>query len=185
MQPSATAVLVELAPDVTLAQGRAAVDGVAEEFAAPASQDREEYVKSVGSNVDRLLGIVYALLALAIVIALMGIANTLALSIHERTRELGLLRAVGETRGQLRAMLRGESTVISLFGTTSGLVLGVFLAWAFVTALSSGATITTFALPAGQLLAVLVIGAAVGLLAGFRPARRAARLPVLEAVNAE
>jgi putative ABC transport system permease protein len=184
-QPSATAVLIELAPGVRLTQGRAAVDVVAKEFAAPASQDREEYVESVGSNVDRLLGIVYALLALAIVIALMGIANTLALSIHERTRELGLLRAVGETRGQLRAMLRGESTVISLFGTTSGLVLGVFLAWAFVTALSSGATITTFALPAGQLLAVLVIGAVVGLLAGFRPARRAARLPVLDAVNAE
>jgi putative ABC transport system permease protein len=184
-QPSDVAVLIRLAPGVGVEQGRTAVDAVAKEFAAPASQDRQEYVDSVGSNVDRLLGVVYALLALAIVIALMGIANTLALSIHERTRELGLLRAVGETRGQLRAMLRGESTVISLFGTTMGLVLGVFLSWAFVTALSSGATITTFAVPGGQLLAVLVIGAAAGLVAGLRPARRAARLAVLDAVNAE
>jgi putative ABC transport system permease protein len=131
-----------------------------------------------------MLGIVYALLALTILIALMGIANTLSLSIHERTRELGLLRAVGETRGQVRAMVRWESVIVAVFGTVGGLAFGAFLGWALVQSAGSDQDFT-FAAPFTQLVIVLVVGALAGLLAGLRPARRAARLDVLQAVATE
>jgi putative ABC transport system permease protein len=138
-------------------------------------------VASVAQGVDMMLGIVYVLLFLAIVIALMGIANTLSLAIHERTRELGLLRAVGQSRAQLRSMVRWESVIVALFGTIGGLGLGVFLGWALVQA-AAAEGFATFAAPAGQLLGVLTAGAVAGVLAGFRPARRAARLDILQAI---
>ena len=128
-----------------------------------------------------MLGIVYVLLFLAIVIALMGIANTLSLAIHERTRELGLLRAVGQSRRQLRSMVRWESVIIALFGTVGGLGLGVFLGWALVQAASAGG-FGTFAAPVGRLAIILVAGAVAGILAGVGPARRAAKLDVLAAI---
>ena len=118
-----------------------------------------------------MLGIVYVLLALAILIALMGIANTLALSIHERTRELGLLRAVGETRAQLRA--HDPRRVGGDRGVRHHRWAGPrprCSAWAVVRAVQSGGTLTAFAVPGGQLVLVLVIGAAAGVLAGLRPA---------------
>jgi len=141
----------------------------------------------VAANVDMLLGIVYVMLALAILIALMGIANTLSLSIHERTRELGLLRAVGQTRSQLRSMIRWESVVIAVFGTVGGLGLGVFLGWALVQAAAGGpfSDVSAFSAPVGQLVIVLAAGAIAGVLAGVRPARRAARLDVLGAIATE
>ena len=171
-------VLVDLEDGVSLAAGKAAVAGV---VAGADVMDRDEYVASVAQGVDMMLGIVYVLLFLAIVIALMGIANTLSLAVHERTRELGLLRAVGQTRGQLRSMVRWESVIIALFGTVGGLGLGVFLGWALVQA-ASAAGLATFAAPAGQLAVVLVAGAVAGVLAGVGPARRAAKLDVLTAI---
>ena len=171
-------VLVGLEAGVGLTAGKAAVAAAA---GGAEVMDRKEYVASVAQGVDMMLGIVYVLLFLAIVIALMGIANTLSLAIHERTRELGLLRAVGQTRRQLRAMVRWESVIIALFGTAGGLVLGVFLGWALVQA-ASAAGFATFAAPAGQLAVVLVAGAVAGVLAGLGPARRAARLDVLAAI---
>jgi putative ABC transport system permease protein len=128
-----------------------------------------------------MLGLVYVMLALAIVIALMGIANTLSLSISERIRELGLLRAVGQTRTQTRSMVRWEAVVLALLGTAGGVVLGLFLGWALVEAVSAGGAVR-FAAPVGRLVPILVVGAAAGLLAAVRPARRAARLPVLDAI---
>jgi FtsX-like permease family len=107
------------------------------------------------------------LLVLAIVIALMGIANTLSLSIHERTRELGLLRAMGQTR----TMVRGEALTVALFGTIGGLGLGLFLAWALVSALA-GEGFGSFAVSKLSLAVVLALGALVGVLAAVRPARR-------------
>lgn len=171
-----TQVLVGLEAGVSLGAGKAAISGLSH---GAGVMDRKEYVSSVAQGVDMMLGIVYVLLFLAIVIALMGIANTLSLAVHERTRELGLLRAVGQSRRQLRSMVRWESVIIALFGTAGGLVLGVFLGWALVQAASA-----TFAAPAGQLAVVLVAGAAAGVLAGLGPARRAARLDVLAAINA-
>jgi putative ABC transport system permease protein len=173
-----TQVLVGLEAGVGLAAGKAAVTAVA---GGADVMDRKEYVASVAQGVDMMLGIVYVLLFLAIVIALMGIANTLSLAIHERTRELGLLRAVGQSRRQLRSMVRWESVIIALFGTAGGLVLGVFLGWALVQA-ASAAGFATFAAPLGQLAMVLVAGAVAGVVAGLGPARRAARLDVLAAI---
>jgi len=179
-------VYVALADGVSADEGRAAVDGVADGYGAPEAQDRAEYAASLTSGLDMLLTVVYALLALAIVIALMGIANTLALSTWERRRELGVLRAVGQTRRQLRSMVRYESVIIALFGTLTGLGLGVFLGWGLVEAVgsASGAT-SAFALPVGRLAVVVVVGAVAGVLAGVRPARRAARMDVLGAVAGE
>jgi putative ABC transport system permease protein len=171
-------VLVGLKAGVGLAAGKAAVTALA---GGADVLDRDEYVASAAQGVDMMLGIVYVLLFLAIVIALMGIANTLSLAIHERTRELGLLRAVGQSRRQLRSMVRGESVIIALFGTVGGLGLGVFLGWALVQA-ASAAGFATFAAPSGQLAVVLVAGAVAGVLAGIGPARRAAKLDVLAAI---
>ncbi|HLM63698.1 MAG TPA: ABC transporter permease [Acidimicrobiales bacterium] len=178
-----TAVFVEVADGVSIDEAKAAVAPVLERYGASDPQDREEYAASLTEGLDMLLTVVYALLALAIIIALMGIANTLALSTWERRRELGLLRAVGQTRRQLRAMVRQESVLIAVFGTVGGLGLGVFLGWGMVEAVgsTSGAT-SAFALPVARLAVVLVVGAIAGVLAGVRPARRAARLDVLAAV---
>ncbi|WP_372507235.1 FtsX-like permease family protein [Actinomadura madurae] len=119
------------------------------------------------------------MLILAIVIALLGIANTLSLAVHERTRELGLLRAVGGTRPQIRSMVRWESVIVALFGTGGGLGLGVFLGWGLGTALGN-----PFAPPAVQLAVIAVVGAIAGALAAIRPARRAARSAILSAISA-
>jgi putative ABC transport system permease protein len=180
-----TTVLVRLADGVALSDGEAAVTEVAEAFGQPDVQTRDEYVDSIASGVDTFLYFVYALLALAILIALMGIANTLSLSVYERTRELGLLRAVGQTRSQTRTMVRWESVIIALFGTLGGLGLGTFLGWALLRALAADEGVGVFAAPIGQLVIVLAFGALVGLLAAVRPARRAARLDVLAAIATE
>jgi putative ABC transport system permease protein len=184
-QPMDFVVLVALAEGVGLEDGKAAITPVAEQFGAPGPMDRDEYIDTVASGVDQMLTVVYGMLGLAILIALMGIANTLALSIHERTRELGLLRAVGQTRSQLRAMVRWESVIIALFGTTGGLGLGVFLGWALVKAAGTQEGLGAFAVPGGALAVLLALGALAGILAGVRPARRAARLDVLGAIAGE
>lgn len=124
------------------------------------------------------------MLALAVVIALMSITNTLSLSIHERTRELGLLRAVGQTRSQARALIRWESVLIAVFGTAGGVVLGTFLGWAVVKA-SATASLAVFSVPVTQLVIFLIAGAAAGVAAGLRPARRAARLELVHALAME
>ena len=183
-----TTVLVGLKNGVSLEAGKAAVQRTVDTYGAPDVEDRGQYTSSLSQGVDMMLGIVYVLLGLAILIALMGIANTLSLSVYERTRELGLLRAIGETRRQLRSMIRWESVIIAVFGTVGGLGLGLFLGWALVKAASAGTgdmIAPTFSAPVGQLVVLLVVGAIAGVLAGLRPARRAAKLPVLQAVAAE
>jgi putative ABC transport system permease protein len=185
VQDADDAVLIGLRPGVPLAAGKAAVEGVAAAYGGPTVQDRSEYVASVAQGVNMILGLIYVLLFLAIVIAAMGIANTLSLSVYERTRELGVLRAVGQTQGQLRSMVRWESVIVSTFGAIGGLGVGVFLGWALVKAASAAENIGVFAVPAGQLLVILLLGAIVGVLAALRPARRAARMDVLAAVAAQ
>ncbi len=177
-------VLIKLRTGTTLDSGKRAVERVAARNGSPEVLDRKGYADSATASVDTLLGIVYVMLALAILIALMGIANTLSLSIHERTREIALLRAVGETRAQVRSMVRWESVIVAVFGTAGGLGLGLFLGWSLVRAALSD-TVGTFSVPVTQLGIVLVVGAAAGLLAGIRPARRAARLDVLTAIATE
>ncbi|MFF0013757.1 ABC transporter permease [Streptomyces sp. NPDC005374] len=185
-QDSDTLVAVSFKDGVSTAAGKAAVKKVAAQYGKPEVQTRDEYAQSSAGGIDMMLTLVYALLALAVLIALLGIANTLTLAIHERTRELGLLRAVGQTRSQLRAMVRWESVLVAAFGTVGGLALGAFLGWVLVEA-SDGASDSTFAfaMPPLQLAVVASVGLAAGALAGLRPARRAARLDVLRAIATE
>jgi putative ABC transport system permease protein len=183
-QPLDAEVLLKLRPGAGLAATKAAAGAVADRYGTVRVQDRAEFRASTVSGVNTILGLIYVMLALAILIALMGIANTLSLSIHERTRELGLLRAVGQSRGQTRAMVRWESLIIAVFGTVGGVLLGTFLGWAIVSA-SASTALAAFSAPALQLVIFLVVGAAAGVLAGLRPARRAARRPVLAALVAE
>jgi putative ABC transport system permease protein len=183
-QRSLDAVLVDARQGADISKVRTSVQEVAERFDAPDVQDRDQYVGDIAGQVDQMLGLVYALLALSIVIALMGIGNTLSLAIHERTRELGLLRAVGQTRGQTRSMVRWESVIVAVFGTAGGVALGSFLGWGVVRALSVQEGFGTLSLPVGQLVTVVAVGALAGVLAGIRPARRAARLDVLDALAA-
>ncbi|HYT10834.1 MAG TPA: ABC transporter permease [Mycobacteriales bacterium] len=154
-------------------------------YGGPAVQDRVEYADAATSGVDTLLAIVYALLGLAVLTALFGIASTLSLSVHERTRELGLLRAVGQSRRQVRSMVRWESVLVSLLGTVGGLLLGVLLGWGLVRAVSGGSTPAAFAAPPLTLAVVLVAGGVAGVLAGSRPARLAARIDLLRAIATE
>jgi len=144
-------------------------------------QDQASFKEAITSEIDMMLNLIYGLLALAVIIALIGIANTLALSVHERTRELGLLRAVGMTRRQLKTAIRWESVLISLLGTTLGFGIGVVGAWGITQALATDG-VTTFVVPAPQLTVIVGLAIFAGVLAALGPARRAARLNVLEAI---
>ena len=175
-------VLIDLADGVGLQEGQAAVSAASKTFLAPDVQTRDEYVESVAAEIDQFLTLVYGLLALAVFIALMGIANTLSLSIHERTRELGLLRAVGQTRRQLRSSVRWESVIVAVFGTVGGIGLGTFLGWGLVRALSAQEGFGRFDAPVSSLAIILGLAAAAGIVAALRPARRAARLDILDAI---
>ena len=175
-------VLVALADGVSVADGEVAVQAVADEFGEPEVQDRQEYIDTASAGVDGMLTLVYVMLALAILIALMGIANALSLAIHERTRELGLLRAVGTTRRQMRSMVRWESVLVASFGAVGGIVVGSFLGWALVKAADGEDIISVFTVPVGSLVIVLLVGALAGALAAIRPARRAAKLDILDAI---
>jgi putative ABC transport system permease protein len=141
----------------------------------------EAFITEQNGNIDIILKLVYALLGLAVIIALLGIANTLALSIHERKRELGLLRAVGMSRAQVRSSVRWESAIIALFGTVLGLAVGAFLGWAMVHAIATQG-IDRLVIPVGSLVTVASIAAVAGVGAALMPARRAARTDILGAI---
>jgi putative ABC transport system permease protein len=143
--------------------------------------DQAEFEGAMSSVINQLLGLVTVLLLLAVVIALLGIVNTLALSVFERTRELGLLRAVGMTRGQVRAMVRWESVVISVIGALLGAGLGLGLGLALTRALADQG-IDQIAIPAAQLGLYVVAAALAGVVAAVGPARRASNVDVLKAV---
>jgi ABC-type antimicrobial peptide transport system permease subunit len=146
-------------------------------------ETRDEFRDRMIGQLDTVLNILYALLALSIVVSLFGIVNTLVLSVFERTRELGMLRAIGMTRGQVRWMVRHESVVTALIGAALGIAVGAFLAALVTQALSDEGIV--FAIPYGTLAAFVAIAIAAGLLAAILPARRASRLNVLEALQYE
>ena len=176
-------VFVNLADGVDPEVGRAAVEAILVDYPNVELSNQAEFIESQKSQIDILLTIINALLLLAIIIALLGIANTLALSIFERKRELGLLRAVGMTRRQVRRMIRWEAVITALYGALLGLVLGIALGWAMVRALESEGL--TFGFPY-QLLTQYVIAAAIGgVVASIWPSIRGARTNVLEAISYE
>jgi putative ABC transport system permease protein len=179
-----TIALVKAKPGVSPDASRAAVDRVVTDFPIVQVKDQAEYKQEQSSQINRVLVLFYVLLALAVVIAIIGIINTLALSVLERVRELGLLRAVGMTRGQLRQMIRWEAVIIAVLGAVLGLVVGTFFGWTLVRALHSQG-ITEFALPVGTLLVFVVAAALAGVLAAVFPGRRAARIDMLRAITTE
>jgi putative ABC transport system permease protein len=177
-------ILVKAAPGVAPADSRAAVDRVMADFPNVTVRDQAEFRDQQARQIDQIINLFYSLLGLAILIALFGIVNTLGLSIFERIRELGLLRAVGATRAQLRSMIRWEAVIIAVLGAVLGLAVGVFFGWTIVRALASQG-ISEFTLPAGQLLLFVVAAGLAGILAAVLPGRRAAKVDVLRAITTE
>jgi putative ABC transport system permease protein len=150
---------------------------VAEVLSAKQFKDRQ------AQGINQLLLLIYVLLTLSVIVSLFGIVNTLVLSIHERTRELGMLRAIGASRRQVRRMVRYEAVITSLIGAIVGIALGSLLAAAVGQPLRSDGFVLSF--PVGTLVALVVLAALAGVLTAIGPARRAARLDVLRALAYE
>jgi putative ABC transport system permease protein len=157
--------------------------GVEKAFPVAEVLNQQELKESREEQVDQLVNLVYALLLLAIVISLFGIANTLALSIHERTRELGMLRAIGMSRRQVRTMIRYEAVITALIGAILGMALGLVFAALIAQPLKDEGF--TLSYPVGSLIGLLVFSAILGVLAAIAPARRASRLDVLDSLQYE
>jgi putative ABC transport system permease protein len=144
-------------------------------------QTRAHFEKTQTATVNQLLGLVYALLALAVLVALIGIVNTLMLSVFERTREIGLLRAVGMKRRQVRTMVRSEAVILAVFGAIIGILAGTAMGAALSSSLKEQG-ITDTVIPFTSMIVFLVLAGILGLIAAGWPARRAARLDVLAAI---
>jgi putative ABC transport system permease protein len=159
------------------------LEHVVRDFADAKIQTRDEFKSSFEAPINKLLNLLYALLALSVIVSLVGIINTLVLTVFERTRELGMLRAVGMTRRQVRMMIRYESIVTALMGAVLGMVVGVFLAAVVTRATSSSGIV--FAIPWIQIVYFVIAAILVGILAAVVPARRAAGLNILQALQYE
>jgi len=168
-------------PGADSAEFETQAEAILQDYPSAELQTPDEFKASAASQIDQIVQLIYVMLFLAILIALLGIANTLALSIYERRHEIGLLRAVGMTRGQVRSSVRWEAVIIALFGTALGLAIGIIFGAAIVRSLRS-AGFTGFAIPYGQLLIVAVIAAAAGVIAAIQPARKAAKLDILASI---
>jgi putative ABC transport system permease protein len=177
-------VLVKLADGVSATEGRRILDAAVEEFPNVQVQDQAGFKEQQAQAIDQILALVQVLLLLAIVIALFGIVNTLGLSIYERVRELGLLRAVGMSRTQVRRMIRSEAVIIAVLGGLLGAAIGVLFGWAMQGSLAS-LGIDRLSVPVGSIVLYLVVAGVAGVVAAIWPARRAARLNVLEAIAYE
>jgi putative ABC transport system permease protein len=161
-----------------------AIKSVTNAYPTAKVESRSHYIDSQAEQIDTFVNLVYGLLALAVIIAIFGIANTLSLSIYERTRELGLLRAVGASRSQVRSTVRWESVLTALLGAALGLIIGILLGYAVTLALSDEG-LNSFTMPWGALVLIVVIAFLIGVVAAIGPARRAAKLDVLRAVTVE
>ena len=178
------ALLVNAAPGTSLQDAESSLQSQLKQFPLVDAMSRSEYRDFVGKQIDSFLNLITGLLFLALVIAALGIVNTLALSVLERTREIGLIRALGMTRGQTRSMVRWESVLISLIGAVLGLVVGVAIGVALASALHN-LGIDHVAVPGGNLLYYAIVAGIFGVLAAIFPALRASRLDVLQAIYAE
>jgi putative ABC transport system permease protein len=177
-------VLIKDAPGTSTKQVRATLTDATKAYPNVNIRDHDEFIKEVVGNINGLLTVVTVLLVLSVIIAVLGIVNTLALSVIERTRELGLLRAVGLSRRQLRRMIRVESVVVSVFGGLLGLVVGTGLGIAMTNALHSQG-FDALTIPVVSLIEFVVLAGIAGVIAAIWPARRAAKLDVLTAIAAE
>ncbi len=181
---SATNIFVNLAEGADVGAVRGQIDEVLSGgFQTIETLDQGELKDSIGEQLDALLGIIYALLMLTVIVSLFGIVNTLALSIHERTRELGLLRAVGTSRRQVRRIVRYEAVITALIGAVLGAILGVVFAVMISRPLADEGF--TLSIPVGTLIMLLLLSVVAGVIAAIGPARRASKLDVLEALSYE
>ena len=162
-------------------ENQAALDRALEGFPNAKAQSREEFIDNQIAEFSQILNILYILLALSIVVSLFGIVNTLVLTVFERTREIGMLRAIGMTRRQVRRMIRHESVITALIGAAVGIVLGVVLAALLIARVE----FIEFAFPTTQIIVFVIASIFVGIVAAVFPARRAAKLDPLEAISYE
>ena len=173
--------LVNLAEGADSGAVRDRLQAAVDEYGLGKLLSKDEYIKDQAGQVNQLLGLIYGLLFLSVIIAVVGIIITLLLSVYERQREIGLLRAVGMTRGQVRVTVLWESVITSLLGAVTGIVLGIGLGWVIVFALRDQG-LTSFQLPVGTTIAIVIMAFIVGVLAAVYPSRRATRVNVLEAL---
>ncbi|AOW92027.1 hypothetical protein BFN03_03125 [Rhodococcus sp. WMMA185] len=174
-------VLIDARPGTDLAQLRGELESATKRFVVVQVQDLEEFKGAQAEQIDTVMGVLYGLLALAVVIAILGIVNTLALSVVERRREIGMLRAVGMQRTQMRRTIYLESMLIAVFGAGVGVILGIAFGWGFVSTLKEEG-LDQVAVPWGQVVAMLLGSGVVGVFAALWPAIRAARTRPLEAI---
>ena len=165
--------------DQTRAQMEEAISG----FPDTQLETREEWIQREDSDFNEFISFLYVMLTLAVFVSIFGMINTLVLSVYERTREIGMLRAIGMTRRQIRRMIRQESIITALIGAAIGLPLGIFLAALVNRALSEYDV--RFAIPWVQLVILTIVAIVIGILAAIMPARRAARLDPLQAIAYE
>ncbi|WP_432877655.1 ABC transporter permease [Kribbella sp. CA-245084] len=163
------------------AENTAALNAALSSFPNAKAMTIEQFKKSQTDSIKSLLNVLYVLLALSVLVSLFGIVNTLVLTVFERTRELGMLRAIGLTRGQVKRMIRQESVITALIGAVIGILVGLLLAWLLAARLDE----ISFTVPVSQLVIFAVVSVVVGIFAAIWPARRAAKLNPLEALQYE
>ena len=174
-------VFINLAPGVSASQAVAAIKPLVEKYGSGELQSRSQYIDDQAASINTLLALIYGLLALSIVIAAVGIVITLLLSVYERRREIGLLRAVGMTRGQVRSTIRWESVITSMLGAVLGVLLGLVSGYLLVLSLRDQG-ITVFTIPVLSTFVILVMAFIVGVIAAVIPARRATKVDIIEAI---
>ncbi len=180
-QATDSQVVVKLNDGVSVADAQPQLDRIVKPYVTAEVQSVEQYKDSFGDQLDSFLFLIMAMLFLSIFIALLGIANTIALSVLERTHEIGLLRAVGMSRRQLRSSIRWESVIVAVFGAVLGMVVGILGGWGIITALSEEG-FNAFTVPIGVMIALLVLAVALGLVAAAIPSWTASRRDMLQAI---
>jgi putative ABC transport system permease protein len=186
-QPSDFQIGVKNAPGADFETVRGEIKDVLDAYPTMKVQDEEQFASGIADSINVLLNVIYALLVVSVIIALIGIVNTLSLSIHERTRELGLLRAVGMGRRQIRISVWWEAAIVTIMGTAIGMFLGLSLSYTMVKALVSQG-ITAYEVPVFEIpgMAIIVAVALVlGVAASVWPSFKASRLNVLDAIATE
>ena len=182
--PTDAFVFANAAEGVPVDEARAALDGLAVDYPNVNVQNKDELIADAENQIDQILVLFTGLLLLAIIIAVLGITNTLALSIIERTREIGLLRAIGMLRRSVRRMIRWEAVIIALFGAVMGIGVGLFLGWAVVQALADEG-LGSFAIPWTQLFVLVLLAGVAGVIAAIYPSWKASRMDILAAIAYE